>query len=216
MQTLLIFMLKIRLFTWVTFWTICRLQARESISNVKFMKRYLGRAVMTVSQSYYTRRKHSSRMPTTRFSGHHWMSAPGVYLQEGCTFQRGRCTLQGVYLSGGCTHPPQKRTWDQTRHTHAPKRDLGPRHSQPQKDPWSSIPTLPRMDPPPPPRQNDRHLWKHYLPPTSLAGGNYQYIWGLMPFMHSRHFFFVIRRWFMCVLGVSTNKIWAKWEIPQP
>ena len=25
----------------------------------------------------------------------------------------------------------------------------------------------------PPPEQNDRHPWKHYLPTTSLAGGKY-------------------------------------------
>ena len=30
---------------------------------------------------------------------------------------------------------------------------------------WPGIPI--------PPRRNDRHLWKHYLPPTWLAGGKY-------------------------------------------
>ena len=131
------------------------------------MKRYLDRVVMTVSQSYYTRRKHSSRMPTTRFSGHHWMSAPGCTFQKGVPSReagvpcRGRCTLQEVYLSGGCTrsvpgiytHHPKKRTWDRTRHTHAPKRDPGPDILTPRRNLDQAYPLSPEWIPHPNPTE---------------------------------------------------------------
>ena len=105
-----------------------------------------------------------------------------MYLLWGCTFCG--CTA-------GCTwhthpqmvpgtsqyHPhPRKETWNQAypslkgpgaRHTHSPLSQKGPgaRHTHPS------------------PRQNDRHLRKHYLVPTSLVSGNNkdEYVWFFSP-----------------------------------
>ena len=47
--------------------------------------------------------------------------------------------------------------------------------------PWTYPPPrrdlVPGIPTPYPPEQNDRHLWKHYLPPTSLAGSKNQSLW---------------------------------------
>ena len=82
------------------------------------------REIIAWMQIHQDRRKHSSRMRTTHFGGHHWMSASW-----------------GV-PSGGVSSIP------------TPRRDLGP-----------GISSVDRI--------TDRHLWKHYLPATSLAGGKY-------------------------------------------
>ena len=56
----------------------------------------------------------------------------------------GRTYPLWTYPPLGHTHPPASDTW------------------------WSSLETYP------PPEQNDRHLRKHHLPTTSLAGGKYR------------------------------------------
>ena len=106
-------------------------------------------------------RKHSSRMRTT--------SLRIVRVVVATT----RCQYWGgyTYLPPRIPTPsaiPPWYTCPPPRHTHpTPQKNLGP-----------DIPTYPQEAPGtmhthPHPKQNDRQLWKHYLPTTSLAGGNY-------------------------------------------
>ena len=96
-----------------------------------------------------------------------------------------------IYPPPGHTHPldiPTPWTYPPLGHTHPldiPTRQLHPHphpwiHWLPGKDMGPEIPTTPGRDlvpeipaPPHPTRvQIDRHLWKHYLLATIVAGGN--------------------------------------------
>ena len=72
-----------------------------------------------------------------------------------------RCQYRG-WLP--CTYPPSSHTHP----TPTPKRPVT-RHTNTQKGPGTSYTT---------PLWSDTRLWKHYLPPTSLAGGNNTRWWG--------------------------------------
>ena len=48
-----------------------------------------------------------------------------------------------------------------------PRNDMGPR------DQWPGRDLVPEIPDPPPCEQIDRHLWKHYLPATTVADSNY-------------------------------------------
>ena len=108
-------------------------------------------------------RKHSSRMRTT--------SLRIVCVVVATT----RCHYWGgyTYLTPAIPTPSAIAPW----HTCSPQHT----HPTPQKNLEPDIPTYPQKAPGtmhtlPHPKQNDRHLWKHYLPTTSLAGGNYIHV----------------------------------------
>ena len=107
------------------------------------------------SRLYSLNKKHSSRMRTDRRSSLHSWGCP---LDTLPLISYPLDTLPNTY--------PMEGTWYQRYPTPAPQKGHGTRDT-PRKD---LVPGIPY--PSPTHGQNDRHLWKHYFPATSLAVGN--------------------------------------------
>ena len=155
----------------------CQYVNRSICSNFKYLTgKYQQMTTLTVTMPFcgslwaFHRRQHSSRMCTARL--------PTVRVSVATT----RCQSRGgvrythrLYLPPGYTYPPAPGYTYPTVPTSLdtyphPWRDLVPEIPTPQKGPGTRD-TYPY----PIPKQIDRHLWKHYLSSTTVAGGKHDW-----------------------------------------
>ena len=106
-------------------------------------------------------RKHSSRQRTLRFGGHHQMSVP---MGEGCVEPQ---------VNKSLNRSPMTTTRYQQQGVGYPRGRVGyPRGDVTYPMIYVILLTYSTLRPLPLPEQNDRHLLKHYLRSTTVAGGN--------------------------------------------
>ena len=117
----------------------------------------------------HSRRMHTTHLPTVSYCIPDTMSKGAGYLTPPPRHTHPtRHTHPWINPFPGHTHPPQARhlvpeipmPWERTWY----------QRYQPPERTWN------QRYPPPVDRMTDRYLWKHHLPPTSLAGGKYTLI----------------------------------------